>query len=102
MIIGSDLSWLNGASRSGDPRFVSDRSATRVDGPAGSATAADSQAALSQIQRVAATQSARSQNEAGARNPQERENDARRFAREAPNGERPRYIPKGQRLNVLV
>lgn len=28
--------------------------------------------------------------------------DARAFAREAPNGPRPKYVPKGQTLNLLV
>lgn len=102
MIVGSDLSWLNGAPRPGDARSYAERGANRTDGAGAANAAVDGRAAIASVQRVMPAQSAKPQNEMGARNPQERENDARRFAREAPLGERPRYIPKGQMLNVLV
>ncbi|MCH8683777.1 hypothetical protein [Pedomonas mirosovicensis] len=102
MLIGSDPSWLNGAPKQGDARSFADRSTARNEAAAAAAGPAESQALAARTQRVIAAQSARSQNELGARNPQEREDDARRFAREAPNGERPRFIAKGQKLNVLV
>lgn len=102
MIIGSDLSWLNNAPRPGDSRILTERNAaTRAE--ATTAAPAEAQAAVAQSQRVNASQAVRSQNAAGARAAEEREADARRFAREAPNrGERPRFIAKGQMINVLV
>lgn len=101
MIVGSENSWLVGTPKPGDARPLPERTAPRPDSAA-TATPAAAQAAVSESQRVASTHSLRSQNGAAARSPDEREADARRFAREAPNGERPRFIAKGQMLNVLI
>ena len=101
MIIGSENPWLTGAPKPGDARPLPERTATRSDA-ATTAAPAEAQAAVAQSQRVTSTQTLRSQNGTAARSPEEREADARRFAREAPNGERPRFIAKGQMLNVLV
>jgi len=100
VIIGSDPSWLSGAPKPGDGRILSERTAARAD--AAATAPAEAQAAVAQTQRVGASQIVRGQNTAGSRTPDEQEADARRFAREAPNGERPRFIAKGQMLNVLV
>lgn len=100
MIIGSDLSWLNSAPKAGDSRILPERTASRPE--AASTAPAEAQAAVAQSQRVGASQTVRSQNAVATRSPDERDSDTRRFAREAPNGERPRFIAKGQMLNVLV
>ncbi|HEY4547761.1 MAG TPA: hypothetical protein VIG90_15250 [Pedomonas sp.] len=101
MIIGSDLSWLNSAPKPGDSRILPERSAA-ARSEAAAAVPAEAQAAVAQSQRVGANQTVRSQNAVSPRSPSEQDADARRFAREAPNGERPRFIAKGQMLNVLV
>lgn len=100
MILGSDPSWLSGAPKPGDSRILPERTASRTDAAVG--TPAEAQAAVAQTQRVGASQIVRGQNNAGGRSPDEQAADSRRFAREAPNGERPRFIAKGQMLNVLV
>lgn len=102
MIIGSDLSWLNNAPKPGDSRILPERNNPSSRPDAGAAAPAAAQAAVAQSQRVGANQTVRSQNTVSPRSPNEQEADARRFAREAPNGERPRFIAKGQMLNVLV
>lgn len=101
MIVGSDLSWLNNAPKPGDSRSLPERS-TPIRTDANAAAPAQAQAAVAQSQRVGANQTIRSQNAMSPRSPSEQEAEARRFAREAPNGERPRFIAKGQMLNVLV
>jgi len=101
VIIGTDNSWLAGTPKPGDARTLPERTATRPEAAAAT-TPAEAQAALGQAQRVTSAQTLRSQNGAATRNPEEREAEANRFAREAPNGERPRFIAKGQMLNVLA
>lgn len=102
MIIGSDLSWLNNAPKPGDSRIQPERSTATSRTDDNAAAPAAAQAAVAQSQRVGANQTIRSQNALSPRSPSEQEAEARRFAREAPNGERPRFIAKGQMLNVLV
>lgn len=64
----------------------------------GSFAAVQRQAA--QVQQVAPASA--SDRSSDRNSPSAEREDNRRFAREAPNGPRPRYVPKGQSLNILV
>lgn len=99
MRIGSEQSWLPTTPRSGETRLPAERTTAHPDERR--QAAADAQALATRTQRVTNASQTRSQAELSAQRAAE-ENDARRFAREAPTGERPRYIPKGQKLNILV
>lgn len=81
--------------------FDAARESARATEPVAATSAIDSQRLAAQAQRIAATGQVEKSatRESGQA---EREADNRRFAREAPNGQRPRYVPKGQSLNILV
>jgi hypothetical protein len=96
MRILSDIGTFTALSR---PQDASQRSAPASQAPFNSSKEPASSTILPQTQSVSAAGNTPTDSKAKRDSLRD---DARAFAREAPNGQRPKFVPKGQSLDISV